>query len=227
MLELILSAVGLGIMLSLVFIGPIFFLLIETSFSRGPKHAFALDLGVILADILCIAAAFFASGDLVEIIDEHPGFYRITAFLILIYALYMIVSKTKMHLPGEVKMIHQNYFKTFLNGFFFNILNIGVVLFWLVTVISVRNSYADIDEFLLYMTLVVSTYLLIDLVKISLAKQFHYKLTEKVTNMVRKGVGVVLIVFSILIFLQSFKKFNQFDKKLEKAEQTVEKKIHQ
>lgn len=227
MLELILSAVGLGIMLSLVFIGPIFFLLIETSFSRGPKHAFALDLGVILADILCIAAAFFASGDLVEIIDEHPGFYRITAFLILIYALYMIVSKTKMHLPGEVKMIHQNYFKTFLNGFFFNILNIGVVLFWLVTVISVRNSYADIDEFLLYMTLVVSTYLLIDLVKISLAKQFHYKLTEKVTNLVRKGVGVVLIVFSILIFLQSFKKFNQFDKKLEKAEQTVEKKIHQ
>ncbi len=226
MLELILSAVGLGIMLSLVFIGPIFFLLIETSFSRGPKHAFALDLGVILADILCITAAFFASGDLVEIIDEHPGFYRITAFLILIYAMYMIVSKTKMHLPGEEKMIHQNYFKTFINGFFFNILNIGVVLFWLVTVISVRNSYADIDEFLLYMTLVVATYLLIDLVKISLAKQFHYKLTEKVTNKIRKGVGFVLIVFSILIFLQSFKKFNQFDKKLEKAEQTVEKKIH-
>lgn len=226
MLELILSAVGLGIMLSLVFIGPIFFLLIETSFSRGPKHAFALDLGVILADILCITAAFFASGDLVEIIDEHPGFYRITAFLILIYAMYMIVSKTKMHLPGEEKMIHQNYFKTFINGFFFNILNIGVVLFWLVTVISVRNSYADIDEFLLYMTLVVATYLLIDLVKISLAKQFHYKLTEKVTNKIRKGVGFVLIIFSILIFLQSFKKFNQFDKKLEKAEQTVEKKIH-
>ena len=140
--------------------------------------------------------------------------------------MYMIVSKTKMHLPGEEKMIHQNYFKTFINGFFFNILNIGVVLFWLVTVISVRNSYADIDEFLLYMTLVVATYLLIDLVKISLAKQFHYKLTEKVTNKIRKGVGFVLIVFSILIFLQSFKKFNQFDKKLEKAEQTVEKKIH-
>ena len=43
MFELILSAIGLGIMLSLVFIGPIFFLLIETSFSRGPKHALALD----------------------------------------------------------------------------------------------------------------------------------------------------------------------------------------
>ena len=55
MFELIFSAVGLGIMLSLVFIGPIFFLLIETSFSRGPKHALALDLGVVLADVLCLS----------------------------------------------------------------------------------------------------------------------------------------------------------------------------
>lgn len=225
MLELIFSAVGLGIMLSLVFIGPIFFLLIETSFSRGPKHAFALDLGVIVADILCIAAAFFASGDLVEIIDKHPGFYRITSFIILIYAVYMIVSKTKMHLASEEKMISQNYFKTFLNGFFFNILNIGVVLFWLVTVISVRNAYPSLDDFLLYMALVVGTYLVIDFFKISLAKQFHDKLTEKLTNLIRKIVGFILIGFSIFIFLQSFKTFNQFDKKLEDAEKTEIKRV--
>ena len=227
MVELIFSAIGLGIMLSLVFIGPIFFLLIETSFLRGPKHAFALDLGVVLADILCITAAFFASGDLVEIIDKHPGFYRITAFIILIYAIYMIVSKTKMHLAGEEKMISQNYMKTFLNGFFFNILNIGVVLFWLVTVISVRNAYPKLDDFLLYMALVVGTYLVIDFFKITLAKQFHDRLTDKIANKIRKGVGFILIIFSIFIFLQSFKKFNQFDKKLEDAEKTEQKVIHQ
>ncbi|MEC5158403.1 LysE family translocator [Chryseobacterium sp. MP_3.2] len=227
MLELIFSAIGLGIMLSLVFIGPIFFLLIETSFTRGPKHAMALDLGVILADIICIAAAYFASGDLVEIIDKHPGFYRITAFIILIYAIYMVVSKTKMHLAGEEKMINQNYFKTFVNGFFFNILNIGVVLFWLVTVISVRNSYPDLHDFLLYMGLVVGTYLVIDFFKITLAKQFHNRLTQKLTNQIRRGVGFVLVAFSILIFLQSFKKFNQFDQKLEDAEKIQQKLIHQ
>lgn len=223
MIELILSAVGLGIMLSLVFLGPIFFLLIETSFSRGPRHAFALDMGVITADVICIVAAFFASADLVQLIDKHPGFYRITAFIILIYAIYMIVSKTKMHIAGEEKMINQNYFKTFLNGFFFNILNIGVVLFWLVTVISVRNAYPNLDEFLLYMALVVGTYLIIDILKIYLAKQFHDKLTEKLANQIRKGVGFILVGFSIFIFLQSFKKFNQFDRKLEEAEKTEQK----
>ncbi|MCC2590422.1 LysE family translocator [Chryseobacterium sp. MFBS3-17] len=219
MLELIFSAAGLGIMLSLVFIGPIFFLLIETSFTRGPKHALSLDVGVLLADLVCIVAAYFASADLVHLIDQHPGFYRITSFIILIYAVFMIVSKTKMHITGEKEFISQNYFRTFLNGFFLNILNIGVVLFWLVTVISVRNSYPTNNHFFLYMMVVIGTYFIIDLFKIYLAKQFHDKLNQRVANQIRKGVGFVLIGFSIFIFLQSFKMFNQFDKKLEKAEQ--------
>ena len=218
MLELIISAIGLGFMLSLVFIGPIFFLLIETSFSRGHKHALALDIGVISADILCIVASYFASGDIVTIIDDHPGFYRITALIVFVYGIFMMVSKTKMHLPDEAKFISQNYFKTFINGFLFNLLNVGVILFWLVTVISVRNQYPDTQNFILYVSFVIATYLIIDLVKILLAKQFHYKLTERLANNIRKGVGIILIIFSFFIFLQSYKKFNQFDKRLEEAE---------
>ena len=218
MLELIISAIGLGFMLSLVFIGPIFFLLIETSFSRGHKHALALDIGVISADILCIVASYFASGDIVTIIDDHPGFYRITALIVFVYGIFMMVSKTKMHLPDEAKFISQNYFKTFINGFLFNLLNVGVILFWLVTVISVRNQYPDTQNFIIYISLVIATYLGIDLAKIFLAKQFHYKLTERLANNIRKGVGIVLIFFSFFIFLQSYKKFNQFDKQLEEAE---------
>ena len=218
MLELIISAIGLGFMLSLVFIGPIFFLLIETSFSRGHKHALALDIGVISADILCIVASYFASGDIVTIIDDHPGFYRITALIVFVYGIFMMVSKTKMHLPDEAKFISQNYFKTFINGFLFNLLNVGVILFWLVTVISVRNQYPDTQNFILYLSFVIATYLIIDLVKILLAKQFHYKLTERLANNIRKGVGIILIIFSFFIFLQSYKKFNQFDKRLEEAE---------
>lgn len=218
MLELILSAIGLGFMLSLVFIGPIFFLLIETSFSRGPKHAIALDVGVVLADILCIVAAYFASADIVYLIDKHPGFYRITAMIIFVYGIYMMVTKTQMHIPNEEKFINQNYFKTFINGFLFNLLNVGVILFWLVTVISVRNQYPDISGFTLYLGIVIATYLLVDMIKIFLAKQFHYKLTQNLANAIRRGVGIILIIFSFLIFLQSFKKFNQFDKRLEEAE---------
>jgi uncharacterized membrane protein YidH (DUF202 family) len=65
---------------------------------------------------------------------------------------------------------------------------------------------------------VIATYLSIDLLKILLAKQFHYKLTQNLANKIRKTVGIILIIFSFFIFLQSYKKFNQFDKRLEEAE---------
>lgn len=132
----------------------------------------------------------------------------------------MMVTKTKMHIAGEEKIINQNYFKTFINGFFFNLLNVGVILFWLVTVISVRNQYPDTGNFVLYIGIVIGTYLLIDLMKIFLAKQFHDKLTQTLANKIRRIVGGILIIFSFFIFLQSFKKFNQFDKRLEEAEKT-------
>lgn len=215
MLELFFSAIGLGLMLSLVFIGPVFFLLVETSLSRGPKHALSLDFGVIVADILCIVAAYFSSQDIIHIIDQYPSFYRISAFIIFIYGVFMIVSKTKMHISGEARLIHQNYFKTFLNGFLLNILNIGVVLFWLVTVIFIRKNYPETELFLLYITVVILTYLGIDLAKIYLANLFHNKLNERIANKIRKGVGFILLILSIFIFLQSFKYFNQLDKNLE------------
>lgn len=224
MFELIFSAIGLGFMLSLVFIGPIFFLLIETSFSRGPKHAIALDLGVISADVLCIIAAYYTSADLVYLIDKHPGFYRITALIILVYGIFMMVSKTKMHIRGEERLINQNYIKTFINGLLLNLLNVGVILFWLVTVISVRNQYPDHSYFLLYLAIVILTYLAVDLFKIGLAKQFHDKLTQNIANKIRKVVGIILIIFSVFIFMQSFKKFNQFDKKLEEAEKQEQRR---
>jgi threonine/homoserine/homoserine lactone efflux protein len=161
----------------------------------------------------------------VTLIDQHPGFYRITALIIFVYALFMINSKTKMHIKGEEKLINQNYLKTFINGFLLNILNIGVVLFWLVTVISVRSSYPKSGDFVLYIGLVIATYLLIDLLKIFLAKQFHDRLTQKLANTIRKTVGFILVLFSFLIFMQSFKKFNQFDKRLEQAEKNEQSQI--
>ena len=60
-MEIIFSAILIGFLLSTILIGPVFFLLIETSLRRSWKTAVVLDLGVIAADILCIAAAYYLS----------------------------------------------------------------------------------------------------------------------------------------------------------------------
>ncbi|MDL1913915.1 MAG: lysine transporter LysE [Bergeyella sp.] len=218
MLYLILSAVGMGIMLSIFFIGPIFFLLIETSFSQGARHALVLDLGVVSADILCIVGACYASKEIIELINGYPAIYKITAFIILIYGLFLVFFKSKMHFRGESQLMTKNYLKTYFNGFLLNLLNIGVVLFWLITVISVRKQYPDFDSFILYLGIVMLTYLFVDFFKILLSKKFRDLLTPVIAKKIRRCVGGVLVLFSFFIFLQSFKKFNRLDRQLKEAE---------
>ena len=224
MIELIFSAIGLGFMLSLVLIGPVFFLLIETSLTKGHKSALALNFGVIAGDILCILVAYYSSKDLLDIIERHPGFYKITAFILCIYGLYMYLSKTKMHIAGEQKLVTKNYVKTFVNGFLLNVVNIGVVVFWIITVISIRSRYPEFEEFVLYIAIVLATFFGIDLMKIYLARTFHNQITPKAINTVRKIVGIILVGFSVFVYMKSLGYSRQIDQKID--EQTKQQKIN-
>ena len=57
-MDLIAKGVVTGFILSIM-IGPVFFVLLETSIRKGIRAAIAFDLGVILNDIVYIGIAFF------------------------------------------------------------------------------------------------------------------------------------------------------------------------
>ena len=58
MLQDIAAAIIPGFILSFM-IGPVFFVLLETSVVKGFKAAIVFDLGVVLADIIFILIAYF------------------------------------------------------------------------------------------------------------------------------------------------------------------------
>ena len=60
MIEDIQAAIPLGIILSFM-VGPVFFVLLETSATRGFRAGFALDMEVVLADVLFLVIAYFSS----------------------------------------------------------------------------------------------------------------------------------------------------------------------
>jgi len=217
-MEIIFSAILIGFLLSSILIGPVFFLLIETSLRRSWKTAVVLDLGVIAADILCISAAYFGSKDFTGYITHHPKFYRIYiigGFFVLIYGIFMYFSKPKLHMDGEVDCGNNNYGRTFFNGFIMNLLNVGVIVFWFVIVSSVSIQYPKVSDFMLYMGVVLITYFTIDLGKIFLAGKLQKRFTDQKVFLVRKGVGICLLVFGIIIILKGFGFFKEIDQKIE------------
>lgn len=204
MISLITSAILLGLILSLVLIGPVFFLLIETSLTKGIKPSIALEAGVISADILCIYVSHTGSKGLLKFIDTHPSVYMIAGFVIFIYGLYNILSKGNLHIKTDANIATTNYFKTYMNGFLLNLVNIGVIVFWLTTVVLISAQYSKPSDFYLYISILLITMVSVDMLKIFLASKFKHQLTDQLAYKIKKIVGIALIVFGIIIFGKSF-----------------------
>ena len=94
MLNDIISAIPLGFFLSFM-IGPVFFVLLETSVVKGFKAAIIFDLGVVLADIIFILIAYFSSYRLIESIKDDPALFIFGGLVMLTYGIISFVKNRK------------------------------------------------------------------------------------------------------------------------------------
>ena len=72
MIESIFVAISLGVMLAFT-IGPVFFILIETSITKGIRSALAFDFGAISGDIFFILLAYWGTSKLSDYIKNNPN----------------------------------------------------------------------------------------------------------------------------------------------------------
>ena len=87
----ILSAIPLGFFLSFM-IGPVFFVLLETSVVKGFRAAVMFDLGVVLADIIFILIAFFSSYRLIQSIKDDPALFIFGGLVMLTYGIISFIK---------------------------------------------------------------------------------------------------------------------------------------
>jgi threonine/homoserine/homoserine lactone efflux protein len=75
--------------------GPVFFILIETSIRRGFRAAVAFDLGVLLSDAVYIlfAKVFIAEVSLIDTTENKALFGFIGGGLFIVYGIYNFFQK--------------------------------------------------------------------------------------------------------------------------------------
>ncbi|EDP69503.1 hypothetical protein FBALC1_00075 [Flavobacteriales bacterium ALC-1] len=95
MIDDILTAIPFGIILAFT-IGPVFFVLLETSATKGFTSALIFDLGVILADIVFILLIFKSTDTLLDKIKDDPKLLVFGGVLLIIYGLISFI-KTSNH----------------------------------------------------------------------------------------------------------------------------------
>lgn len=202
------DAVLIGFFLSFM-IGPVFFMLIQTSIIKGARAALAFDFGVVLGDIVFILIAYYGSKSLLEKIKDDPRLFYIGGIILLIYGLvtYLDRSQKKTIVDENLVVLPEktNYLKLFIKGFLLNFINVGVLAFWLGMIVVVgSNLEMNPTKLFNYFTVIIVSYLITDVGKILLAKQLKKKLTPKVTYKVKRSMGIILMIFGIVLILKGF-----------------------
>lgn len=201
-------------------IGPVFFMLIQTSILKGARAAIIFDLGVILGDISFILIAYYGSRSLLEKIKDDPRLFFIGGLVLIIYGLitYFDKENKKEAIESaktiEVPIVKNNYLKLFFKGYFLNFINIGVLAFWLGTVLVIGPTLnMNQNAIFWYFATIILGYFITDLGKIFLAKQLKNKMTPAVIYRVKKVMGILLIICGIYLMLIGFipkDKINEF-----------------
>ncbi|RTY95890.1 LysE family translocator [Flavobacterium sp. GT3R68] len=221
----ILTGIPLGFFLSFL-IGPVFFVLLETSAVKGFRAAIIFDLGVVLADIFFIAVAYFSSYRLIQTIKNDPAIFIFGGILMLTYGLVSFIRLRKIALVNDdeeviVGLIKKNYFSLFVKGFLLNFINVGVLLFWFLILITIGPKLQlETSRMITFFSSVIGTYLVVDAGKILLAKQLRHKLTPTNILKVKKLISLLLIVFGLAIMLQGWYPSDQ--KMVKKALEKIE-----
>ena len=192
-------------------IGPVFFVLIQTSILKGSRAAIVFDLGVLLGDVSFILIAYYGSRSLLEKIKDDPRLFLIGGLVLIIYGLitYFDRENKKEAIESakqiDVPIVKNNYIKLFLKGYFLNFINVGVLAFWLGTILVIGPSLKmNQNAIFTYFSVVIAGYFITDLGKIFLAKQLKNKMTPTVIYRVKKVMGIILIVCGVYLMLVGF-----------------------
>ncbi len=208
MLNDIFTAIPLGFLLSFM-IGPVFFVLLETSVVKGFRAAMMLDFGVVMADIVFILVAYFSSYRLIESLKDEPALFIFGGLIMLTYGIISFVKNTKasrnIDPEDPTELAKNNYLSLFIKGFFLNFINIGVLGFWLAVIITVGPQLElKASRMIVFFSTVILAYLLTDVFKILLAKQLRNQLNTKNIILIKKGISIVLIVSGVFLLTQGW-----------------------
>jgi threonine/homoserine/homoserine lactone efflux protein len=223
-MQFFLQAFGIGFLLS-VMIGPVFFVLLETSITKGVKSALAIDLGVLISDILYI---IFASIFVDQIKSLGSGdnkiiFGFIGGTIFIGYGVYNLFKKQlnfkNLENPEVIELTvsitatssqTKDYFLLGLKGFLLNLANPLVIFYWM-SVLSLATQTAPLKsnfpwEFL-FVLIVILTFFGIDVLKILVAKKLRPLVTPNLLNVLNRLIGIIFSLFGMFLILQNFIKF--------------------
>ncbi len=197
------DAVVFGFILSFSF-GPIFFILLETSITRGIKQAIFMDFGVIVSDLLFFSLAYFGASKIATE-ENQPALFLLGGVILTVYSVVSFINNVaKKKKIKKAKAVEETrLLKYTVKGFLLNIINVSYLVIW-AGVIVWFGPKVEMSPVKIWTFFVVSvvTYLAINLLKFLLSSRLKSKLTDKVLFYIRQGLNILILIFGIVLIFR-------------------------
>lgn len=211
MLNDILAAIPWGFLLAFT-IGPVFFVLLETSITKGFRAAMVFDAGVVFGDLVFILIAYFSTNQILERLKDDPALFIFGGVIMLTYGIISFIKEKKDFLKKrdeeqveEDNIPKNNYLGLFFKGFFLNFINIGVLAFWMgIIIVFGPKLNMETDRIVLFIAVIILTYFAVDILKIMVAKQLKSRLTPSNIYKIKRVISVILMIFGSFLIVQGF-----------------------
>lgn len=205
-MEIIIKGFLTGCVLSIM-IGPVFFVLLETSIKRGVKAAVAFDLGVLLNDIVYIFVAYVFYNQVAELSHgENNSLVRIIGgSLFCVYGVFNFFKKVGDSAVDDIFNLNvrkRDYLLLVVKGFLLNLANPLVVFYWF-SVMTLGAGYSDGPDdryrLIVFFTTILATFFSIDFLKIIGAKQLQPLVTQRRLVMLNRLIGIIFVASGIFL----------------------------
>lgn len=218
------QAFVIGLLLSLM-IGPVFFLLLEISITKGFKSAIVFDLGVLLSDVFYVFLSMFFAYQLKSLGSLKNNFIlsMVGGGLFLAYGIYNLWFKKisitspqdldqglsevdpQVQIADHNKVKRRNNALLFLKGFTLNLLNPGVVIYWLAIVakgFDLVENHPGFWHIYVFLGIVLGIFFGFDCLKAYLANKLKPLVTVNLLKALNLLIGAVFMGTGIFLILR-------------------------
>ncbi len=193
-------------------IGPVFFVLLETSIKKGVRAALAFDFGVLLSDCLYIMIAYIFYSEVRDLAEGSNQYLVkiIGGVLFLGYGVATFFKKTtgvKKDADGNLVKESNDYKMLALKGFLLNFANPLVIFYWFsVMTLAEKSDGMETAPLFTFLVIILVTFFGFDILKIFGAKRLRPLVTNNVLKGLNRLIGIVFVGFGLFLVIQGWLK---------------------
>lgn len=185
-------------------LGPALFALLQTSIKHGVKIGIFLALGIFLSDLALVVGCYFGASQIITDAKYHLVLGIVGGLVMTAFGIYTILKKIpvteQVEAINEIKVNKKGPLPYFFKGFFLNIANPFLWVFWISSVLAVSGSYGgDRRSVALFFTGTLSMVLMTDILKVVLANKIKMAGNPQVKLWMNRAVGLLFIILGAFI----------------------------